>query len=67
MITSFAFELIDGVRKKVQYIKYSNGRRVKRVFDNNNPVPVDIITLDEHDNPMQELGYHDRFGTPPMS
>ena len=62
MISSFAIELIEGIVKKVQYITYSNGRRVKRVYDNAGTVPETVEILDQKKS-IDTLGYYDRFNS----
>jgi hypothetical protein len=44
MIFKTMIELFQGKLAKVQYVKYSNGKQVKRVLDNNN-IPEAIIEL----------------------
>jgi hypothetical protein len=44
MIFKTMIELYQGKLSLVQYVKYSNGKTVKRVLDSNN-IPQAIITL----------------------
>lgn len=44
MIIKTMIEMFQGKLTKVQYVKYSNGKSVKRILDNNN-VPQQIIQL----------------------
>lgn len=48
MRTFFAKEFINGVYKMVQYVTYSNGKKVKRVLDVNGiPESVEVIKKGE--------------------
>jgi len=44
MIFKTMIEVFQGKLTKVQYVKYSNGKQVKRILDKND-IPVMIITL----------------------
>lgn len=44
MIIKTMIEMYLGKLTKVQYVKYSNGKSIKRILDNNN-VPQQIIEL----------------------
>ena len=44
MIFKTMIEMFQGKLTKVQYVKYSNGKTVKRILDKNN-VPQQIIQL----------------------
>lgn len=46
MFVEFVSEkVIDGVAKVFKTIRYSNGKRVQRVYEKNNPVPVEANPL----------------------
>jgi len=49
MITLFTSEVINGVLSYVQYIKYSNGKEIKRVLDKEG-IPTEIIDLKTNSN-----------------
>ena len=38
-------EIVNGVLRLVEYIKYTNGQQVKRVLDIKTGMPVDIIDV----------------------
>jgi hypothetical protein len=38
-------EIVNGVLRLVEYIKYTNGKQVKRVLDIKTGMPVDIIDV----------------------
>ena len=38
-------EIINGVYALVEYIRYSNGKVVKRVLDKKTQLPVEVITV----------------------
>jgi len=44
MIFKTMIEVFQGKLTKVQYVKYANGKQVKRILDKND-IPVMIITL----------------------
>jgi hypothetical protein len=44
MILKTMIELFQGKLTKVQYLKYSNGKQVKRILDKNN-VPELIVEI----------------------
>ena len=38
-------EIVNGVLRTVEYIRYANGKQVKRVLDLKTGVPVEIIDV----------------------
>jgi hypothetical protein len=44
MIVKTMIELFQGDWSTVQYLKYSNGKQVKRILDREG-IPVEVITL----------------------
>ena len=47
MISTITHEIINGVLEKVQTIKYSNGKIVKRILDKITETPISIIVVKE--------------------
>ena len=45
MISQITIELVNGVKKKVQRIKYSNGQRVVRTFANTTDVVPESVVF----------------------
>ena len=39
-------EIVNGVLRTVEYIRYTNGKQVKRVLDLKTGVPVEIIDVE---------------------
>ena len=44
--TNLLSEVHNGVMCLVQYLTYSNGKKVKRVIDIKTGLPIDVITLE---------------------
>lgn len=44
-------ELFQGVLRLVEYVTYSNGRKVKRVLNSNTGVPEEIIVVSKGSRP----------------